>query len=108
MKRPILFVAAVATVGLAASALTASAQVYPTPPTTSEPAPVPAGECELVGTSIPGPDGVLEPTLIVRCAISDTTTRLFEMPLSDTDVWVLSRLLEVVGDSIPDSSVTVH
>lgn len=110
MRRPFVFVAALAATAVGAAAVTADAQVvpYPTPTSSTEPPEIPQGECSLAGSSIPSPQDGVVPTLIVRCAISDTTTRLFEIPLSETDRWALGRLLEVADQFDDDDGVTVH
>lgn len=84
----------------------AAALPYPTPPTTTEPSDVPAGECVVAGINIPTADQT--PTLIVRCGISSDVDRLFELPLSEADMWLFAQLLESVDDSDTGDEITVH
>jgi hypothetical protein len=77
----------------------------PTPPTEStEPPEVESGECVLVGANFTTD----EPTLIIRCGISDEVDRLFEFPLTEADLFVLDQLLDLVEDVGDDDEVTVH
>jgi hypothetical protein len=102
MRRPYLFVSAVAVAALAVSAVTAEAGYTPPAPPDDDPPPlIEPGTCVLEGTDLPpGPEAVDVANIVLRCQLSDDVDRLFTFPVAVDDeatVLTLAEVLERLG-----------
>jgi hypothetical protein len=102
MRRPYLFVSAVALAAVGVAAFTAEAgSPYPNPPTTTNPGAIEPGSCRLEGHDLPpGPEAVDVVNLVFYCQLGDDSHRLFTFPVAVDDqatVLTLAEVLERLG-----------
>jgi hypothetical protein len=102
MRRPYLFVSAVALAAVGVTALTVDAgSPYPNPPTTTNPGAIEPGSCRLEGHDLPpGPEAVDVVNLVFYCQLGDDSHRLFTFPVAVDDqatVLTLAEVLERLG-----------
>jgi hypothetical protein len=100
MRRPYLFVSAVALAAVAISAATAEAGT-PYPPPEDPPPLIEPGTCVLEGHDLPpGPEAVDVVNLVFHCQLGDDSFRLFKFEVAAADqatVLTLAEVLERLG-----------